>query len=304
VESELGSGSTFYFTAEFELADEQFQAEVELVPKVDVRGMRTLIVDDNATNRTILTGFARRWGMEPTAVESGALALDELHQRALAGRPYQLLILDVAMPEMDGFALAARIREDPLLQLASIMMLTSADLNGSTARCRQLAIHSYLVKPVSAEVLRNAIDVCFAKPNAPAEPAAAEPAAASASAHPLRILLAEDNPVNQKLATRLLERRGHLVRLAQSGREALALLDGNSFDVVLMDVQMPDMDGMEATREIRAHEHTRSLPIIAMTAHAMTGDRERCLAAGMDDYLPKPINPRELFRLLDALGSK
>jgi CheY-like chemotaxis protein len=304
VESEPGSGSTFHFTAEFELSGAQFPPEVEKVPRVDVRGMRVLIVDDNATNRAILTGFTERWGMDPAAVGSGGLALDELHHCALAGRPYQLVILDMAMPEMDGFALAARIRQDPLLKPASIMMLTSADLNGSTARCRQLAIHSYLVKPVSGEVLRGAIDECFAKADVLVEPVAADQPAAARQVLPLRILLAEDNPVNQKLAIRLLERRGHQVGVAQTGREALALIETDPFDVVLMDVQMPDMDGMEATREIRKRESTRALPVIAMTAHAMNGDRERCLAAGMDDYLSKPINPLDLFRLLDELGSK
>jgi CheY-like chemotaxis protein len=301
-ESEPGRGSTFHFTAEFALAQDRLPSEIEKAPSVDVRGMRTLIVDDNATNRAILTGFTRGWGMQATAVESGALALDELRQRALEGRPYQLLILDVAMPEMDGFTLAARIRTDPLLSPSSIMMLTSADLNDAVARCRQLGIHRYLVKPVSGGDLRTAIDECFVAQQARLEPVSARPLETAQAARPLRVLLVEDNPVNQKLATRLLERHGHQVRVAQTGREALAMLDADSFDVVLMDVQMPEMDGFETTRAIRNCVRTSTLPVIAMTAHAMKGDRERCLAAGMDDYISKPISQNELFRLLDAIA--
>jgi CheY-like chemotaxis protein len=213
------------------------------------------------------------------------------------------VLLDVQMPEMDGFDIAEAICRDLTLKSPAVMMLTSLDLVGATARCRQLGIRSYLVKPVSPADLRRAIGQCLGAERRDA----GQPATADLDEHPvsLRVLLAEDNLVNQTLAQRLLERRGHRVWTAINGEEAVRLHQSHEFDVVVMDVQMPVLDGLEATAAIRAAEHAtgRLTPIIAMTAHAMKGDRERCLEAGMDAYITKPIDSHELIWLVEQLGA-
>jgi CheY-like chemotaxis protein/HPt (histidine-containing phosphotransfer) domain-containing protein len=263
-----------------------------------------LVVDDNATNRRILEGLLRRWEMRPAGADGARAALAELRRAAAEGEPYPLVLVDALMPQVDGFTLIEQIRREPDLAGPAIMMLTSSGQPVDASRCRELGLSAYLVKPVRQSELLQA--VCSALAGAgrsedqPAEPAprlAAEPAAVS-----LRVLVAEDNAVNQRLVRRLLERLGHTVVLAGDGRAALAALDRDDFDVVLMDVQMPEVDGLEAAARIRRREEGtgRRVPIIALTAHAMKGDRERCLAAGMDDYLAKPI---QSDRLREALAS-
>jgi CheY-like chemotaxis protein len=262
-------------------------------------------VDDNATNRRILQEMLGNWGMEPTVVEGGREALAALEQARTAGKPFSVVLLDAMMPEMDGFTLADRIGRDEALAGPTLMMLSSANRREDAARCRELGVDSYLTKPIRQSTLLDAIMTTLGA-SASVEDRAAAPsgAAAGAGQRKLRLLLAEDNVVNQRLAISLLKKRGHQVVVVGNGREALdALDDGPPFDAVLMDVQMPEMDGFAATAAIRAREvdtgaHT---PIIAMTAHALKGDRERCLAAGMDGYVTKPLRPQELFEVLEDL---
>ncbi len=301
VESTPGLGSTFHFTARFGRTHAPPAAPAAPAP-VDLRGLPVLVVDDNATNRTILQELLSRWDMRPTAVDGAEAALGALSGAEAAGRPYRLVLLDVQMPGMDGFTLAERIRER--YSRVTIMMLTSVDQGGAAARCRALDIASHLVKPIDPSELLNSFYRALQPAPAPrgASPAAG-PAVATPPRQALRVLLAEDNAINQLVAVEMLKRQGHEVEIAGNGHEALAALERGTFDVVLMDVQMPVMDGFEATAALRAREapggpHT---PVIALTAHAMTGDRERCLAAGMDGYLSKPMQPAALERELAAV---
>jgi len=266
-------------------------------------------VDDNRTNRRILEGMLKHWEMKVVTVESGALALEQLSQAREAGMSYRLILADMHMPKMDGFALIEAIRQRPELSTATIMMLTSAGHKGDAARCKELGVSAYLLKPIRQSELREAIArVLGAK-----KPDGAIPLITRFSLHDareqgasLKVLLAEDNLVNQRLAVRLLEKRGHRVMVAANGIEALAALKKENFELVLMDVQMPEMDGMEATVAIREAEKGSGehVPVIALTAHAMKGDREKCLAAGMDGYLTKPIRPQELDEVLEEYGKK
>ncbi len=307
VDSEAGKGSNFHFDADFGLVKFDCQLQNANEP-VDLRGIPVLVVDDNATNRRILTGILRNWGMRPRAVASGPLAIDELRRALAAGRPYRLLLVDQVMPGMDGFSLLEQLDRMPGLAPSTIMMLTSVDHQTDGARCRRLKLASYLVKPVKSNELKTAVRSALRgtqqeQPVIPSAPDDAEPAPNFESQRPLRILLVEDNPVNQRVALELLEKHGHTVFAVGNGKEALAALDCDNFDAVLMDVQMPEMNGLEATQAIRAREAgtDRHLPIVAMTAHAMAADRERCLAAGMDEYISKPIQTKELVRVLDTL---
>jgi CheY-like chemotaxis protein len=271
--------------------------EIGLPP---LAGLSVLVVDDNATNRRILGEMLTRWGTRPTLAATGLAALQCLKE---AERPFSVILTDTNMPEMDGFALVARIRQSPALAgSAEIIMLTSAGQRGDAARARELGVMQCLTKPVGRAELFEAIVRALAAPAAQAMAAAPPPSSAPTlqESKKLLILLAEDNAVNQKLAARLLEKQGHRVIVAGNGLEALAALDHEKFDIVFMDVQMPEMDGFEATAAIRAREQRtggRQL-VIAMTAHAMQGDRERCLQAGMDDYIAKPFSSRELSELL------
>jgi CheY-like chemotaxis protein len=269
-----------------------------------LRGVKVLVVDDNRTNRRILEGMLRRWEMKPMAVESGEEALSQLDSAHVAGEPYALVLTDMHMPNMDGFTLVEQIRQRPDLSTATIMMLTSAGRRGDALRCKDLGVSAYLLKPIRQSELREAI----ARVLGSHEQQGAIPLITRYSLHDarapaasLRVLLAEDNPVNQLLATRLLEKRGHRVTVAANGRDALAALDRESYDLVFMDVQMPEMDGLEAIIAIRKKEKTAGnhLPVFALTALAMKGDQERCLEAGMDGYLSKPVRPQELDELLD-----
>jgi PAS domain S-box-containing protein len=302
VESTLGRGSSFHFTANLGNGKEVVETLPGPAP-AQLIGLRALVVDDSATNRRILGEMLRCFGMRPTLAESGIAALQCLKQDQGA---FAVILTDLDMPDMDGFTLVEQLRQSPeLAGKAKVMILPSAGQRGEAVRCQELGVDAYLTKPVSQSELFEAISRVLGRPEAQPDSAAligrhAVPQGTTR----LRVLLAEDNAVNQRIASRLLEKQGHHVTLAPNGRQALAALDREHFDVVLMDVQMPEMDGFEATAAIRARErHTGShLPIIAMTAHAMQGDRERCLAAGMDSYIAKPISARELIELLERFS--
>jgi signal transduction histidine kinase/CheY-like chemotaxis protein len=300
VESAVGQGSTFHFTARFQ-TQSTAPAPV-LVDLSDLHGLRVLVVDDNATNRNILKEILTNWRMRPIVADGAGGALAALHEADVRQEPIALVLSDVHMPETDGFQLAERIRSDPGHAHLPIILLTSADRPGDADRCRAMGLAGHLVKPVRQSALLDAILRAFGKQARNGTgPLPAAPKDTRKARWPLTILLAEDNEINQLMAINLLEKWGHRVVVANSGREALAALEQQSFDLVLMDVQMPEMDGFKATAAIRAGEQTtgRHLPIVAMTAHAIKGDRERCLAAGMDDYLSKPIQSAELFAILE-----
>jgi len=243
--------------------------------------------------------------MNPTAVESGDEALERLAEAWNAGKPFVLVLTDMLMPRMDGFHLVEQVRQRPESSAAAIMMLTSAGHRGDAARCEKLGVAAYLLKPIRQSELREAISrVLGARGQEGAVPLITRYSLQETRGPTafLRVLVAEDNLVNQQLAKRLLEKRGHRVVVAANGREALAAVEKENFDLVLMDVQMPEMDGLEATAAIREKEKDNGarLPVVALTAHAMKGDRERCLAAGMDGYLSKPIRSQELDKVLDS----
>jgi two-component system sensor histidine kinase/response regulator len=304
VESTAGKGSTFHFIAPFGIgktAPPRVSRDV-----ATLSGVPVMVVDDNLTNRAILRELLTAWGMEPTLAESGIAALSVLKDASAAGRPFPLILTDGSMPEMDGFGLAEEIRRNPRLGGATIMMLTSAGERGDAARCRRLGVSAYLTKPIWPSELLDAILVALSSPTPPlAQPTLVTRHSLREGQKSITILLAEDNPVNQALALRLLEKRGFTVAVATSGRETLEALEKQTFDLILMDVQMPEMDGVEATAAIRERERNSNtrVPIIAMTAHAMAGDRERFLAAGMDGYVSKPIHSRELFAAIDLVIS-
>ena len=298
VESEVGVGSAFHFTVR--LAVCAASAPVRPPSRVVLEGLPVLIVDDNATNRAVLGETLTHWQMRPTAVGDGFAAVAALKRAVAAGEPFPLVLLDAVMPDVDGFAVAGQIQRDPELAGATVMMLSSADRGGDAARCRKLGVACYLCKPVAQSDLLDAI--LRALSAVPAEPAPSRPPAATGP-RPLRILLAEDNEVNQELVAQMLKRRGHALTLAGNGREALAAFEAAPFDIVLMDVQMPEMDGFAATAAIRECERVTGgrTPIVALTAHAMKGDRERCLAAGMDDYVSKPLRIGDLVETMARL---
>ncbi len=299
LESELDKGSTFHFTIPLEIAPAT-SAPIRMSDQV-LEGLPVLAVDDNQTNRRILRAMLVRWGMVPALSESGPQALGLLQEAGRTGDPYPLIIVDAQMPGMDGFTLIEKIKQEPELTTAAIMMLTSGPQPGDAARCRALGVAAYLTKPISESELHEAVRRALGpQPLAARRPAPARPAAAM-SRRSLRVLVVEDNAVNRLLAVRMLDKMGHTVIAAAGAREALETLDAGPFDVVLMDVQMPDMDGFEATAMVRRMERESGghVPIIAMTAYAMEGDRERCLAAGMDGYIAKPINRKDLADALD-----
>jgi signal transduction histidine kinase/CheY-like chemotaxis protein len=302
VESVPGEGSTFHFTARLGQT-EATPADSSPPEAVSLCNLSVLVVDDNSTNRKVLDAMLKHWLMLPETASSGEEGLALLERAASAGAPFPLVLLDAQMPGMDGFALAERIRRRPKLAGATIMMLASAGQRGDSARCRKLGIAVYLIKPIRQSELLEAILAALGK--------SVGKRATVITRHTLQdnrgkfqILLAEDNAVNQRLAVRLLEKRGHMVTVAGNGIEALRLLKLSRFDLVLMDVQMPTMDGFQATAAIRKEEKAtgKHLPIIAMTAHAMKGDRERCLSAGMDGYVAKPIKVEELVDAIERLG--
>jgi two-component system sensor histidine kinase/response regulator len=304
VESEPGRGSVFHFVLPFGVGDPT--ALSNSTPDASfLRRLPVLVVDDNATNRQILEAMLSNWQMRPALATGGDAALEMMRAGCAANAPYRLILLDARMPGIDGFTVAARILEDPSLAGATVMMLTSDGQSGDIARCRELGVSAYIFKPISQSELFDAIVTALGqKPDGGGvvERRAGPTAAGEKGANGLHVLLVEDHPVNQRLALRLLEKQGHQVEVAGNGREALAMLSRARFDVVLMDVQMPELDGLETTRCIRTGEQDAGghLPIIAMTAHAMSGDEERCLSAGMDGYVSKPIDSRNLLRAIAA----
>ncbi len=310
VESEIGRGTQFHFTIRLGATDGEGILIGTIAPPEILRGVKVLIVDDNRTNRRILEGMLKRWDMKSTSVPSGEEALVQLSAAWGAKEPFGLILMDMHMPEMDGFGLVERIRQRPELSTATIMMLTSAGHRGDGERCKELGVSAYLLKPIRQSELREAIArVLGAREQIGAIPLVTRYSLADAHepGASLQVLVAEDNAVNQLLVRRMLEKRGHRVRVVNNGREALTASEEGNYDLVLMDVQMPEMDGIEATLAIREKEKRRGggshQAIVALTAHAMKGDEERCKAAGMDDYLTKPIRPQELGNLLERYAA-
>jgi len=308
VESELGKGSRFHFTASFGVSAGPRQDNVGQVSLAD---RRVLVVDDNSTNRRVLLGMLRAWGTQPVSAVSAAEALALLRRGADDGRPISLVLTDAHMPGMDGFDLVDRIKSTPNFTKAIIIMLTSGERLGDLARCRELGVSACLTKPVRRAELRSAIvsaieEQTLGQPAKAPAVVKAGPVTKERFEPGLRILLAEDNVVNQLVGRGILEKGRHSVVVAGNGREALMLLDEQPFDLVVMDVQMPEMDGFEATAAIREKEKRSGehMPIIAMTAYAMTGDRERCISAGMDSYITKPINAPALLALVAQYDRK
>jgi CheY-like chemotaxis protein/HPt (histidine-containing phosphotransfer) domain-containing protein len=300
VESTVGEGSAFHFTARVGI---QPRAAAPDAVSAALAGVDVLVVDDNATHRRILAETLAAWQMKPTAVESGKAAFTAIDRAALAGAPFSLMLLDATMPEMDGFTFLELLHDHPALVKATIVLLNAGGRRGDATRCRELGVAGYLIKPIKPSELLDAMETAISTAPRPTGPS---PRVARLAASPqqglLRILVAEDNVVNQKLVSRLLEKRGHHVMVVDNGHDALTILEAQPFDVVLMDVQMPEMDGFEATAAIRAREQGpgQRLPVIAMTAHALQGDREKCLEAGMDGYIAKPIQAQQLFDAIES----
>jgi signal transduction histidine kinase/DNA-binding response OmpR family regulator len=303
LESEPGQGSTFHFTVRFGLAERSTQPVAATL--VSLEDVTALVVDDNSTNRCFLREALASWGMQPTLADGAGTALSLLRQAVESGRPFPLVLLDANMPETDGFGLVEQIRQDPRLQSAVFIMLTSAAQRDDKARCRELGVAAYLTKPVGQSELLNTILQVMGARSPEVQPASKMIHQEWESRKVLRILLVEDKLVNQKLATLLLEKRGHKVALAANGREAIDQFQQGGIDLILMDVQMPELNGFEATAAIRQIERSTGshIPIVAMTAHAMEGDRERCLASGMDGYIAKPIRVNNLVQEIERVTS-
>ncbi|TVS10023.1 MAG: response regulator [Planctomycetaceae bacterium] len=300
VESEVGQGSRFHFIVRLEVPEKPPAPRER--ESARLHGMRVLVVDDNASNRKILQDTLLTWQMVPTLASGADQALQELQQANQQGQPYRLVISDAHMPQVDGFGLVQQIRSDPAIRETLVLILTSGDRPEDVALCNQLGISGYLLKPVKPSELLEAIQIALGvtQPNLEVP----EDTASSADRLTgLRVLLAEDSLVNQQLAIALLQEHGHTVTVVNNGNQAVTASERQPFDLILMDVQMPEMDGLEATTRIRDRERQTGehCPIIAMTAHALKGDRERCLRAGMDAYVAKPIRAEELFDAIDAL---
>jgi signal transduction histidine kinase/CheY-like chemotaxis protein len=305
LESYPDIGSTFHFTAQFGIA--RCAPEHALLDAGSLAGLSVLIVDDNLTNRTILEKMVTRWGMRPTLADSGKAAIAALDYAESKQHCFDLILLDVCMPEMDGFNLCEYIRKQPGRMGLTIMMLSSAARREDAVRCRELGIAAYLTKPLGQKELKQTVQNTLAraewKSSAAYHPTNVRPSAVSRKA---RVLLAEDHEVNQRLTSALLEKHGHAVSVARNGAEAVSAFETGRFDLILMDVQMPVMSGLEATANIRAKERLTGghIPIIALTAHAMSEDRDLCLQAGMDDYISKPIKIKNLLQAIDAVSTR
>jgi CheY-like chemotaxis protein len=330
LESEVGTGSTFHFTVSLGVvtapAEQPLRADIAILKDLPV-----LVVEDNVTSQYFLQEIFSKWGMKPRVSASGAAALSSVQQAREAEKSFPLIIIDVRIPDMDAFTLVTQIKQDPQLASSAIMILTSVGNRGDAVRCRELGVAAYLTKPTGeVELLDAVLRVLGGQKDETEQPPLITRHSLREMRKHLRILVVEDNVVNQRLAIRLVEKQGHAVAVVGNGREALAALARELFDLVLMDVQMPEMDGFEATAEIRRRESqlpvvssqlsvggnspaeaqlttdnrqltTSHIPIIAMTAHAMKGDRERCLAAGMDAYASKPLQAQELFAVIESL---
>ena len=314
LESIEGKGSTFYFTACFDVQKKAKQKLLSIVPE-DLKDMPVLIVEKNTTNRRFLEEMVANLQMQVSAVDSGMAAQREMKQASESGNPFTLVLLESNLWEPDGFELAEQIKHNPELADTIIIMLPTVGKRGDAARCRELGISVYLTKPILQTELLDAIKTVLRrsadghKINIRKEEVRP---VELITRHTLReekqrlnILLAEDNKINQKFAVRLLEKRGHSVEVAYDGAEALVLLEQSQFDLILMDIQMPTLNGLEVTARIRENEKETGvhIPIIGLTAHAMKGDKERFLEAGMDGYVPKPIQPKELFEVIESVTS-
>jgi two-component system sensor histidine kinase/response regulator len=304
VESEMNQGSTFHFTVQLtrqNLATRMYQpVGAELL-----RDTRVLIADENSNNRRILEEIVKTWGMKPTLAENGSEVMPLLTEAGSTEAPFALILLDAQMRFMDPFTVAKQVRQDPRFEKTAIILLTSAGLRGDAARCREFSIDAYLTRPVRPADLMQTITIVLGAERVAERNALVTVHSLRENRGRLRILLVEDNRVNRVLAVRLLEKRGHVVSTAEDGVGALQALEAESFDLILMDVQMPNMNGLQATLAIRGTEARsgKHVPIIAMTASVMTGDREKCLAAGMDGYVAKPLNVAELFVTIDEVLS-
>jgi signal transduction histidine kinase/CheY-like chemotaxis protein len=300
VESEAGRGSAFHFTARFR-RQTQPSSRPNLTPPKGLPGLRALVVDDNATSRRVVAEMLQGWHLDAASAGGGPAAVALVDEAGAAGRPYELLVVDAEMPGVDGFGLLERLRARGALPRGVVVLLTTSREASDSARCRELGVGGVLTKPVTHTGLLEAVSRALGLAPAGTDTVGEPQAAAGHPRTALRILVAEDNPVNQELVGSLLRKRGHAPTIARNGLEAVEAIRAGRFDLVLMDVQMPEMDGVQATAAIRAHERPmkRHTPIIAMTASAMSGDRERCLAAGMDGYVSKPIVSSELFDTIE-----
>jgi len=303
VESEEGKGSTFWFTAVFE--KQKQTKETKFASFDEVRQKRILIVDDHPTNRYILREQLKSWGCQFDEASDGVEALNKLHQAKIDGNPFDIVILDMQMPGMDGETLGRKIKEDPTLSDTILVMLTSVGKRGDAARLHKIGFAAYLTKPIKQSQLYDCLATIINKKltttKHQSETIVTKHSIDDNSKHKIRILLAEDNLINQKVALKILEKLGYRADAVANGKEVIEALKNKHYDVVLMDVQMPEMDGFKAAkviRDVKSDVPNHDIPIIAMTAHAMKGDRERCLEVGMNDYVAKPIQPQELLQVL------
>jgi two-component system, sensor histidine kinase and response regulator len=305
VDSAPGQGSTFAFTARFGLQPQPAEPTAAQPPAL-LRDVPVLLIDDNATNRQILLEWLRGWQMDPAEADDGVAAMGALWEAAARGRPYALVLLDARMPDTDALALAAQIRKRAELSATRIILLSSGDRPGDWDRLRELRIDAHLLKPIQQDELLDRIYQVMSRVRG-AEPREGRPAAGRElpATTPLHILLAEDDEFSARFLEQLLSRNGHRVRLATNGREALALAEEGDFDVLLLDIHMPELDGFQVVRAVRERELTVGgrLPIIALTARSRSEDRERCLAAGMDDFLTKPVAAAALLAAIERVVS-
>jgi signal transduction histidine kinase/CheY-like chemotaxis protein len=308
LESEPGRGSKFHFTIKMGIP--QFPPMRQIPEKLEnLHGLKVLIVDDNATNRKILEEMLKNWRIRPTTADGAQSALLAMETATKSGEPFRLLLLDANMPVIDGFDLAAQIKRNPAFNGITIMMLTSSGQRGDVTRCRDLGISAYLIKPIKQSSLLDSITTILGKAEQEITRQPRHARILSGETRILNILLVEDNRINQKISSIMIEKRGHSIAVAGNGQEAIALWQAaevkerHHFDLILMDIQMPVMDGFEATRVIREKEKTTGthIPIIALTANAMKEDRDICLNSGMDGYASKPLKAEQLFSVIDKV---
>lgn len=302
VESKEGEGSTFWFTIVLE--KQPAGARPPALDNSALAGKRVLIVDDNATNRLVFREQLRSYGCMPDEASGGKEALAKMEEAAARHVPYAAVLVDLLMPDMDGIELGRTVKAIPALANSQLIMVTSRGQRGDAKASKNIGFAGYLTKPVRTEHLRDCLAMALsrtAEPYLPGETPLITRHLVADERRRIRILLAEDNVTNQKVALRILEKRGYRADAVADGKEAVAAYAAAPYDLILMDVEMPEMDGFEATKTIRKREEAtgRHIPIIAMTAHAMTGQREKCLEAGMDDYVAKPVHPEELFAAID-----
>ena len=306
VESEMGKGSTFHFTANFGIKHGIVGNLRQTVALDQLQGLSALIVDDNATNRRILERMLANWGIKPTSVEDGQTALYSLREAISEGQPYSIVLTDVQMPIMDGYEFVRQIRHAHGDTNTAVIMFTSVERSNHSELRQELNIAAHLIKPIRQSDVLDSILLAIGETEEDYSTTQQDSEISTPTGEvSLHLLLAEDNAVNQKLASRLLEKRGHRITVVGNGKEALMALEAEHFDAVLMDVQMPELDGLKATALIREKENQTGshIPIVAMTANAMKGDRERCLEAGMDDYVSKPLNAKQLFEVIERAAA-